>query len=161
MYVNCKLTNIAAATFTAGLCLVVATSVVRAAEIVLVTTAVVELIMRGLILSYEHATGNTVKMSVYGTRLAVRRVRESTDRGCGAASIAPAVRRLDPHEPHRLVPHGLADCRSIGRIVLVAFEVSLDVLRQHQRTSCPSFINSRYQCPLRRVPNPCAAAAHC
>jgi hypothetical protein len=61
-----ELTNIASAAFTAGLCPVLATSAVRAAEVVLVTTAAVEQIMRGLIPSYEHAAGNTVKMSVYG-----------------------------------------------------------------------------------------------
>src|SRR6516164_1912304 len=45
--------------------------------------------------------------------------------------------RLDPHEPHRRPPHGLADCRGVGGIVLVALEVCLNVLRWHQANLMP------------------------
>jgi hypothetical protein len=40
--------------------------------------------------------------------------------------------RLDRHEPHRRPLHRLADRFRIGRIVLVALDVCLDVLRRHQ-----------------------------
>jgi ABC-type tungstate transport system permease subunit len=69
------LTKIAAAAAAAG-CLAIASTAASAAEIVLVTTVAVEQIMRGLIPSFERATGNTVKMSVYCTGLAVGRVKD-------------------------------------------------------------------------------------
>src|SRR5215468_6514158 len=40
--------------------------------------------------------------------------------------------RFDLHKTHGWTPHGLADCRGIGRIVLVALDVGLDVFRWHQ-----------------------------
>ena len=40
--------------------------------------------------------------------------------------------RLDRHKAHRRAGHRLADRRGIGRIVLVALEIGLDVLRRHQ-----------------------------
>ena len=100
-----KLRSIAAAAVTAGLCLVVATSAVRAAEVVLVTTAAVEQIMRGLIPSYEHATGNTVKMSVYGTGLAVRRIEQGMD--------VPDLVLLGPDALEELAKAGKIDGASI------------------------------------------------
>jgi len=53
--------------------------------------------------------------------------------------------RFDPHEPHRRAPHRLADCRGVGRIVLVALKVSLHVLRRHQ---------ANFMSELRQLPRP-------
>jgi molybdate transport system substrate-binding protein len=50
----------------------------RAAEVVLMTTAAVEQIMRGLIPDFERATGHTVTMMVFGTGPAVAKIKEGT-----------------------------------------------------------------------------------
>jgi molybdate transport system substrate-binding protein len=47
-----------------------------AAEITLVTTAAVEPILRSLMPIYEHTTGNTINLQVYGTALAVTKLKE-------------------------------------------------------------------------------------
>jgi molybdate transport system substrate-binding protein len=47
-----------------------------AAEITLVTTAAVEPILRSLTPIYEHTTGNTISMQVYGSPLAVTKLKE-------------------------------------------------------------------------------------
>ena len=41
-------------------------------------------------------------------------------------------RALDRYEPHARPLHGLAACLGVGRIMLVALDVGLDVLRRHQ-----------------------------
>ena len=48
----------------------------KAAEVVLVTTDAVGQIMRDLIPAFERETGNTVTMSLYGTGLAVSKVKQ-------------------------------------------------------------------------------------
>ena len=48
----------------------------KAAEIVLVTTGAVEQIMRDLIPAFQRASGHTVNMNVYGTTLAVSKIKE-------------------------------------------------------------------------------------
>jgi molybdate transport system substrate-binding protein len=48
----------------------------RADEVVLMTTGAVEQIMKGLIPSFERASGHTVAMNVYGTGLAVAKIKE-------------------------------------------------------------------------------------
>jgi molybdate transport system substrate-binding protein len=52
---------------------------VKAAEVVLVTTNAVEQIMLDLVPAFERATGNTVKMSVYGTPTAVGKVEDGSE----------------------------------------------------------------------------------
>jgi molybdate transport system substrate-binding protein len=54
----------------------IACTAADAAEIALVTTGAVEHIMLGLIPSFEQASGHKVHMSVYGTALAVSKVKE-------------------------------------------------------------------------------------
>src|SRR5437660_9971454 len=49
-----------------------------AAEIALMTTAAVEQIMKGLILSFEQASGHKVSMTVLGTGGAVDKIKEGT-----------------------------------------------------------------------------------
>jgi molybdate transport system substrate-binding protein len=50
-----------------------------AAEIALVTTNAVEQILRDLIPAFERSTGHTVRMSVYGTGLAVAKVKHGSE----------------------------------------------------------------------------------
>jgi molybdate transport system substrate-binding protein len=50
----------------------------RADEVVLMTTGAVEQIMKGLIPSFERASGHKVVMSVYGTGPAVAKIKEGT-----------------------------------------------------------------------------------
>jgi len=50
----------------------------RADEVALMTTGAVEQIMKGLIPSFERATGHTVGMSVLGTGPAVAKIKEGT-----------------------------------------------------------------------------------
>jgi hypothetical protein len=50
---------------------------------------------------------------------------------------------LDCHKPHARPAHRLADRFRIGRVVLVALEVGLDVLRRHQ----PHLVAQRLQLP--------------
>jgi molybdate transport system substrate-binding protein len=60
-------------------CLSVAnTATARADEIALMTTGAVEQIMKGLIPSFERASGHTVAMSVLGTGPAVAKIKEGT-----------------------------------------------------------------------------------
>jgi molybdate transport system substrate-binding protein len=60
-------------------CLSVATTATaRADEVELVTTGAVEQIMKGLIPSFERATGHKVSMSVYGTGPAVAKIKDGT-----------------------------------------------------------------------------------
>jgi molybdate transport system substrate-binding protein len=69
--------TIAAATMLG--CLSVAhTGTARADEVVLMTTGAVEQIMKGLIPSFERASGHTVAMNVYGTGPAVAKIKEGT-----------------------------------------------------------------------------------
>ena len=56
-----------------------AATATRAAEINLVTTNAVEAILHGLVPDFERATGHTVKMSVYGTGLAVSKVKDGAE----------------------------------------------------------------------------------
>jgi molybdate transport system substrate-binding protein len=60
----------------ACLAAVIACTPVQAAEVALVTTAAVEHILLGLIPDFERAGGHHVHMSVYGTGLAVSKVKE-------------------------------------------------------------------------------------
>src|SRR5216683_3284225 len=53
--------------------------VANAAEIALVTTNAVEQILRDLIPAFERATGHTVRMAVYGTGLAVSKVKDGAE----------------------------------------------------------------------------------
>jgi molybdate transport system substrate-binding protein len=94
-----------AAIAVAGLCFAIASTAASAAEVVLVTTAAVEQIMRGLIPSFERTTGNTVKMSVYGTGLAVERVKNGTD--------VPDVVLLGPPALDELAHAGKVDAKTI------------------------------------------------
>jgi molybdate transport system substrate-binding protein len=57
----------------------IAGTAVKAAEVVLVTTDAVKYILLGLIPDFEHATGNTVRMSVYGTTTAVDKIKAGSD----------------------------------------------------------------------------------
>jgi len=59
------------------LCAAMATAA-RADEVVLVTTGAVEQIMKGLIPSFERASGHTVNMSVFGTGPAVAKIKDGT-----------------------------------------------------------------------------------
>ncbi|HEY3639878.1 MAG TPA: substrate-binding domain-containing protein [Xanthobacteraceae bacterium] len=60
-------------------CLSVATTATaRADEVELMTTGAVEQIMKGLIPSFERATGHKVSMSVYGTGPAVAKIKDGT-----------------------------------------------------------------------------------
>jgi molybdate transport system substrate-binding protein len=52
--------------------------VARADEVILMTTGAVEQIMKGLIPSFERASGHTVAMSVFGTGPAVAKIKEGT-----------------------------------------------------------------------------------
>jgi len=52
---------------------------VSAAEIALVTTNAVEQILRDLVPAFERSSGNTVRMSVYGTGLAVAKVKDGSE----------------------------------------------------------------------------------
>ena len=55
-----------------------ASTSVNAAEIALMTTAAVEQIMKGLIPSFERASGHKVSMTVLGTGAAVEKIKEGT-----------------------------------------------------------------------------------
>src|ERR1700720_2180681 len=68
---------IAAAAMLGGLSVANA-GVAQADEVVLMTTGAVEQIMKGLIPSFERASGHTVAMNVYGTGPAVARIKEGT-----------------------------------------------------------------------------------
>jgi molybdate transport system substrate-binding protein len=57
---------------------VASTGAARADEVVLMTTGAVEQIMKGLIPSFERATGHKVSMSVLGTGPAVAKIKEGT-----------------------------------------------------------------------------------
>jgi len=59
------------------LCAAMATTA-RADEVVLMTTGAVEQIMKGLIPSFERASGHTVSMSVFGTGPAVAKIKDGT-----------------------------------------------------------------------------------
>src|SRR5215471_11708201 len=50
-----------------------------AAEIVLVTTNAVEQILQDLIPAFERSSGHTIRMSVYGTGLAVAKVKDGSE----------------------------------------------------------------------------------
>jgi molybdate transport system substrate-binding protein len=64
---------------TAGcLGVLIAGTAVKAAEIALMTTAAVEQIMLGLIPPFERASGHKVTMSVFGTGLAVAKIKEGS-----------------------------------------------------------------------------------
>lgn len=52
--------------------------IARADEVVLMTTGAVEQIMKGLIPSFERASGHTVSMTVLGTGPAVAKIKEGT-----------------------------------------------------------------------------------
>jgi molybdate transport system substrate-binding protein len=67
-----------AAVTSACLGVLIAGTAVKAAEIALMTTAAVEQIMRGLIPPFERARGHKVSMSVFGTDLAVAKIKEGT-----------------------------------------------------------------------------------
>jgi len=67
-----------AAVAAGALSVAIAATPVKAAEIVLVTTAAVEQIMLGVIPTFERATGHTVKMSVDGTTLAVSKIKDGS-----------------------------------------------------------------------------------
>jgi molybdate transport system substrate-binding protein len=68
-----------AAAVTAGcLGVTIAGTAVKAAEIALMTTAAVEQIMKGLIPSFERASGHKVNMTVLGTGPAVAKIIEGT-----------------------------------------------------------------------------------
>jgi molybdate transport system substrate-binding protein len=68
-----------AAAMTAGcLGVTIAGTAVKAAEIALMTTAAVEQIMKGLIPSFERASGHKVNMTVLGTGPAVAEIIEGT-----------------------------------------------------------------------------------
>jgi molybdate transport system substrate-binding protein len=69
--------KIAAAT-AACLGLLIAGTTARAAEVVLMTTAAVEAIMKDLIPPFEHASGHKVVMTVLGTGPAVAKIKEGT-----------------------------------------------------------------------------------
>jgi molybdate transport system substrate-binding protein len=68
--------RIAAGVAAGFLSIVIGATAAGAAEIALVTTGAVEHIMLGLIPSFEQASGHKVHMSVYGTALAVSKVKE-------------------------------------------------------------------------------------
>jgi len=71
-------TKIAAAA-AAGICaMLVAGTAVKAAEVVLMTTGAVEQIMKGLIPSFERASGHKVSMTVLGTGGAVDKIKTGT-----------------------------------------------------------------------------------
>jgi molybdate transport system substrate-binding protein len=72
-------TRIACMAAAAWLGLAVAATAAGAAEIVLVTTDAVKAILNGLVPEFERATGHTVKMSVYGTSLAVSKVKDGAE----------------------------------------------------------------------------------
>jgi molybdate transport system substrate-binding protein len=59
-------------------CIVLAAPAARAAEIALMTTAAVEQIMKGLIPSFEQASGHKVTMTVLGTGAAVDAIKGGT-----------------------------------------------------------------------------------
>ena len=92
--------NLAAAT-AAGLAALIAGTPVRAADIELMTTGAVEYILRDLIPPFERASGHKVTMSVFGTVLAVGKLKE------GAAAdlvlLNPQVLR-DLQKADRIVP---------------------------------------------------------
>ena len=68
-----------AAAMTAGcLGVTIAGTAVKAAEIALMTTAAVEQIMKGLIPSFERASGHKVSMTVLGTGAATAKIIEGT-----------------------------------------------------------------------------------
>jgi molybdate transport system substrate-binding protein len=92
-------TRIMAAAAAGSLSLMIAGSAVKAAEIALVTTGAVEQIMHGLIPDFERASGNTVRMSVDGTGLAVSKVKQ------GAAADLVL-----------LSPDALGDLAKIGKV---------------------------------------------
>jgi molybdate transport system substrate-binding protein len=72
-------TKIAAAAIAGCLSVAGAAIPARAAEIVLVTTGAVEQIMLGLIPAFERESGHSVRMSVYGTTLAIDKVKAGAD----------------------------------------------------------------------------------
>src|ERR1039458_8737033 len=53
--------------------------------------------------------------------------------------------RFDLYKTHGRPPHRLADRLGVGRIVLVALDVGLHVLRRHQPYLVASFVSSRAQ----------------
>jgi molybdate transport system substrate-binding protein len=61
-----------------SLALLIATTAANAAEIALMTTAAVEQIMKGLIPSFEQASGHKVTMTVLGTGPAVEKIKSGT-----------------------------------------------------------------------------------
>src|SRR5258708_7863572 len=69
--------TIALAAVLGGLC-VAGTGAARADEVVLMTTGAVEQIMKGLIPSFEQATGHKVSTTVLGTGPAVAKIKEGT-----------------------------------------------------------------------------------
>jgi molybdate transport system substrate-binding protein len=72
-------TRIVAAIVAGFLTVVIAGTAAKAAEVVLVTTDAVKYILLGLIPDFERTTGNTVRMSVYGTGLAVAKVKDGSE----------------------------------------------------------------------------------
>jgi molybdate transport system substrate-binding protein len=68
--------RIAAAATAGCLGVLIAGTAVKAAEIALMTTAAVEQIMLGLIPPFEQASGHKVTMSVFGTGLAVDKIKD-------------------------------------------------------------------------------------
>ena len=70
--------KIVSAAIAGGFGVLIAATSVQAAEVVLMTTGAVEQIMRGLIPSFERASGHKVSMAVLGTGGAVAKIKEGT-----------------------------------------------------------------------------------
>lgn len=86
----------------------IANSAVKAADVVLVTTDAVKYILLGLIPDYERTTGNTVRMSVYGTTTAVDRIKAGTD--------IPDLVLLSPEALGELAKAGKVDGATITKV---------------------------------------------
>jgi molybdate transport system substrate-binding protein len=105
-------------------CLSVAASgAASAEEVVVMTTGAVEQIMKGLIPSFEQATGYKVSMSVLGTGPAVAKIKEGTFAdlillGPDALNELAAAGKVDAEKPDisndAALKQTLLDARSIG-----------------------------------------------
>ena len=69
----------------------------------------------------------------------------SASGGCDAAPSRSAAPRFSRNKAHGRPAHRLADRLSVGRIVLLAFDVGLHVVGAISRTSCPNARSSRAQ----------------
>ena len=99
--------NSVAAAAAACCAVLIADTTAKAAEVVLMTTGAVQKIMKGLIPSFEKASGNKVTMTVLGTGPAVTKIKEGT--------FADLI-LLGPDAQNELAAAGKVDKSTVGNV---------------------------------------------